>query len=299
MASGGLRSVVVYGEARAGEEAAVVEAHLERRAGGGPAVAVEAVVEEGGVLAEAEVGVDTQINLVLTERRAQVSGAADGGHRLVLVAQGDALFCHHEILPRALAYHREQAGVAVERAESGHVAVLHAAHVELDRGRACRPRHALGERVWGQEYVVYHARCGQTQPSGPCLEAPCGVNGVMVPLPMDVEFVAAEAVANKQRRGLLPLYGLRHYGGHAALGVAQHWPTVFPGARHECEHAAYGVPILENNAVPAAFRVVNDAALRHIREVGEVVFKDYALLVRAGDAVRTVAHLAAVAVLGP
>ena len=68
----------------------------------------------------------------------------------------------------------------VDVAQSGHVAFLHAAHIELDGGNALRTDDTLGQRV-ASPHQLFGGHRLQAQTS--LFQAPLGVVGVVVPLP--------------------------------------------------------------------------------------------------------------------
>ncbi len=204
----------------------------------------------------------------------------------------------------AVAAYGDNARMAVESGKSRTVAILHVGYVERDGGRTFRALHALADGVGGGIEIVYHPARLQAQPSLALGERPGVVHGIVVPLPVQAQLVAVEAVARHQRHlahtVVLHLSGHGgHHHGHFAVAVAQHGPSVNPTAGRQCEHTAHTATVLEDYTVPVAVGTVDDGALPHVGESGEVVFQYLFLLVRAGNVVGTVAQLTALAATRP
>ena len=254
-------------------------------------------------MAGLEIAVQTQIDFRLlgVDNLGQVHSLDDFlldlRHRLLTLGQAHFLLAHlqHEFL--ALLLDGQHAAVAVEGSQSGTVAVLHLAQVHHDIATACRPLHALCQRVGCQIEVRYHARSLQSQESGTLRQAPRLVHGVVVPLPVQAQLRGVECVGAYNTANIVFIGINRSVGTqgsrHLTILVAQLGPSVNPADRRDGEHAAHAVAVLEHDAVPVALLGIDDGALCQIAKSAEVRLQNSVLLPGAVQVLRAVAHLAA------
>ena len=170
--------------------------------------------------------------------------------------------------------------------------------IDAHSTHARRAFHALRQRVGSQIEVGHHAVGLQAQEARTLREAPCVVNGIMVPLPVQPQFGVCEVISfDNGCLGLIALIGA-HGLGHLAIFIANHRPAVDPAHGRDCKYAPYPTTILEDDAIPVAILTIDDGALSHVGESTKIALQDNRLLPRSLKVVGTVAHLTAMTTRG-
>ena len=134
-----------------------------------------------------EVTIDAQPDLRLFQVYGLNNFLIDIGNGFLAVGQAHLLLAHLKRQFLAIFLYGEHAAVAVEGCQTGTVAILHLRQVQADEATARRTLHTLRQRVGSQIEVGHHAVGLQTQESRTLRQAPCLVNGIMVPLPVQAQ----------------------------------------------------------------------------------------------------------------
>ena len=294
IASKALGGIVEDGKLGAHEETLPVEAQLVVATQLCPLRTVGAIIELCHVAPYVEVGIDAQPEDGRGEGYGGYHLVGNVLHFLIPLRQLHRLLIQREHQLAAVLLDHQHTGIAVESGEACTVAILHPRKVQLD-GTATRwTFHALCQRIGSQIEVGHHPTGLQSEPSRTVGQRPGTIHGVVVPLPLQAEFLIGKIVTADNMFLGLAVDQCTDTGGHQAFLVAQHRPSVNPPAGHQHRHTAYAPTVLEDDAVPVAILTIYDGALSHMGESTKGTLQDDALLVRAADIVGTIAHLTTV-----
>ena len=303
------RGIAEEAELGAHEEAAPVEAEaIVLGADLRPLLTVEAIGEAGAVgsthathacaLSRTEVGIDAKPDSRLFQFNALDGLLLDLRHLLVAIGEFHLQLFHLQEEFLTLLLDGQRTRFAVEGCQSGTVAILHLREVHDDATATRWSLHTLSEGVRSQVDVLDHTVGLQAQESWTVRETPCGVDGVVVPLPVQTKFRIREVVGLDDGRFRLAADEGPYGVGHLSVFITKHRPAVDPAAGHHCQHAAHATTILEDDAVPVATGTVDDGSLCLIAEAAELTLEDDLFLVGAVDIVGTIAHLPTVLAWG-
>lgn len=236
------------------------EPHLEGLPDGVEGAAVEAVVESGGEVAVGD---------ARPEPYGLLLQAVDGcGFASAVVAVDDA--------PLAVGLLYGEVGVGkFKDAESGGVARLELAAVEFDGGGGEWSLHPLGEGVAGLLEVV-GLEGFEAQVARPFAERPHGGVGIVIPLPLQSELLAAEFVGGGRRQGFRCFSGGRLGVGDGVAAVdAGNGPAVGPRDGLQVNDASDGAAVLHDHHPPVSvFKLYHAGLVQSVAGIGGVVLED-------------------------
>ena len=196
-------------------------------------------------------------------------------------------------------HHLHHSGITIKGTESCHVAILHLRDVHLYYALTFGTFHPLCQSIRGKVDVWHHPTRLEAHESRTLSERPCLVDGIVVPLPVDIHLVGVKLVARHNLSSIISRNRFTHHSGNLSILIAEHRPSVLPCARHESEDASASATILENHSIPVALTVINDCSLGSVWESTKRRFQYHLLLVWTLDIVGTIYQLAAGLVARP
>ena len=169
---------------------------------------------------------------------------------------------HIDFLFAAVGYiHANVAILKLECRQTGIIPRLHAAGIQLDDAGAAGTLRPLGQRIPGIQQICRKRFIGQPQPARPIRQRPCGIVRIMVPLPQQIQLIAAVAeiiIPCQEGACIIPI----DFHSHRSFPIyAHHRPAIFPGHRHKHRDSTHGAMILKQHAVPLAIRRIHNATL--------------------------------------